>query len=138
MPAHNRKLKVITFELDGNNSEIQLSNWTLENNSDDGEKFPTFAPNGEFIEDADPDYSLSITAYADWTADGLSDYLWAHDGETVNFTIDHHPDIAAEHVQFSGQVKIKAPAVGGEIATTETTETTLQCVGKPTYTRVGV
>jgi hypothetical protein len=36
-------------------------------------------------------------------------------------------------VQWSGQVKLKAPNAGGEARTTEMTEVTLQIVGKPTY-----
>lgn len=136
MSAHNRKLKFVTFELDGTEYQVQLSNWTLENNSEDGEKFFVYAADGEFVEDSDPDYTLNMTFYSDWRSDGISDYLWQNDGATVAFTLDHHPDIALEHVQFSGDVKIKAPTVGGEVRTTEVTEVAFQVVGAVTYTRV--
>lgn len=137
MSAHNRKLKVITFELDGAEFQVQISNWNLENNSADPETTYTYAPDGEFNEDVDPDYSLTLTFFADWRSAGISHYLWSNDGATVEFTLDHHPDIPAEHVQWTGEVKIKAPNVGGEVRTTEVTETTLKCIGKPDYDRVG-
>lgn len=135
MPAHNRKLKLIEFAVGGTNFEAQISNWTLENNSEDGEKFYTFSPDGEFIEEAEPDYALTLTFFSDWRSGGLSDYLVANDGVDATFTLDHHPDIPAEHVTWTGTVRIKAPNVGGEARTTETQEVTLQCIGKPTYTR---
>jgi hypothetical protein len=134
MAAHNRKLKVIEFAVGGTNFEAQISNWTLENNSEDGEKFYTFSPDGEFIEEAEPDYALTLTFFSDWRSDGISDYLVANDGMNAAFTLDHHPDVAAEHVTWTGTVRIKAPNVGGEARTTETQEVTLQCIGKPTYT----
>lgn len=140
MSVHNRKVKLIEFSLGADPDEIafecQVQAWSIANNTDDGERYFTQCPDGEFREEADPDYALELTLFADWRSDGISDFLWAHDGETVGFSLDHHPDIAAEHVRWTGEVKIKAPNVGGEARTTEMTEVTLPIVGKPTYTRV--
>lgn len=138
MAVHNRKIKQIQFGLDGEQFECQVQSWTLSNNTDDGETMYTQCPDGEFREEADPDFALEVTFFADWRSDGISDYLWAHDGETVPFVLDHHPDIPAEHVRWAGSVKLKAPNVGGEARTTEQTEVTLPIIGKPEYTRVGV
>lgn len=135
MSLNHRKLKVITLDIGGTNRECQISNWQLNNNSEDGEKLYSFCPTGEGIEETDPDYSLDLTLFSDWRSDGISDYLVMHDGETVTFQLDHHPDIPAEHVRWNGSLKVKAPNVGGEIRTTETQEITLQCIGKPEYTR---
>lgn len=136
MSVHQRKIKQIVFSLDAETFECQVRSWQLNNNTEDGEKIYTQCPDGEVREETDPDWSLDITALSDWREDGFSDWLTQHDGETVDFVLDHHPDIPAEHVRWTGQVVIKAPSVGGEARATEQTEITLQCVGKPVYSRV--
>lgn len=139
MSIHKRKLKLIEFSLGTDPSDIafecQISAWNLNNNTEDGDKIYTLCPEGEDVEDVDPDYTLDLTAFADWRSDGFSDYLTAHDGETVTFTLHHHPDIPAEHVSWTGQVRIKAPSVGGEARENEVTEVTLVIIGKPVYAR---
>lgn len=134
MTVHNRKVKIITFTLDGISFECQVQTWSMANNTEDGERFYSQCPDGEFREDAEPDYALELTFYSDWRSDGISDFLTVHDQETVAFELHHHPDIAAEHVSWEGDIKLKAPNAGGEARTTEMTEVTLQVVGKPTYT----
>jgi hypothetical protein len=136
MTAFNRKLKVITFTLAGVSFECQVKEWKLVNNSGDGERFYTYCTDGEFIEDTEPDYSLELKFFSDWRSNGVSDYLTLNDLATVAFVLDHHPDLAAEHVRWSGTCKIKAPDVGGEVRTTEVTEATMQCIGKPAYARL--
>lgn len=143
MGAHNRKLKYLMLGLGDSPDEFefacQVETWTLNNNTEDGEKRYSFCYNaadpdpndGEFREDAEPDWSLSLTLYADWRSNGISRYLTQHDGETVVFRLDHHPDIPAEHVTWDGSLKIKAPSVGGEPRTTEMTEVELVIIGKP-------
>lgn len=135
MAAHNRKLKQITFMIGTEEFQVQCRSWQIVNNSDDPEKQYTFAPDGEFYEDVDPSFTLEASFFADWRSDGISDYLWAHDGEVVAFQIDHHPDVPLEHVRWTGEVKIKAPSVGGEVRTTEVTEIELPIIGKPEYER---
>lgn len=134
--THSEKIKIITFDIDGNSFECQVKAWQVVNNTDDGEKMYAQCPDGEFREEAEPDYALELTFFADWRSGGVSDFLWLHDGENLTFQLDHHPDIPDEHVRWSGTVKIKAGSAGGEARTTEMTETTLAIVGKPTYTRV--
>jgi hypothetical protein len=133
MTVNHRKLKLITFTLGGNSFECQVNKWMMNNNSDDGEKMYAFCPDGEIREDAEPDYALDITFFADWRVNGVSDYLTVNDQATVAFVLDHYPDIPAEHVRWSGNCKIKAPSVGGEPRTTEMNEVTLPVIGKPTY-----
>jgi hypothetical protein len=135
MTAHNRKLKTLTFDLDGTEFQVQLNTWSLANGTADGETLYVYAPDEEFVDDSDPSYTLSATFYSDWRAGGISDFTWTHDGETLPFTIDHHPDIAAEHVQWTGMVKIKAPDVGGDVRTTEVTSVQWTVVGKPDFVR---
>lgn len=132
---HVRRLKTITLTIGETSFESQISSWTLENNTDDGEKFYTFSPDGEFIEEVEPDYALTLTFFSDWTEGGISDFLVLNDGQDADFVLDHHPDVPEEHVRWSGKVRIKAPNVGGEARTTETQEVTLQCIGKPVYER---
>lgn len=134
MTAHNRKLKAITFELDGDEYQAQVTSWKVNNNTEDGGKVFTFALDGEFREDTDDDYSLDLTFVADWREVGISRYLVEHDKETVAFSLSHHPTITEENVVWSGNLVVKAPSVGGDVRTTEMTEVTLLIVGKPTFT----
>ena len=133
---HHRKLKFIELEFEAERFECQLRAWRVLNNTEDGERFYVFCPDGEFFEDAEPLYALELAFFSDWRSGGVSDWLTEHDQETVGFRIDHHPDIPGEHVRRTGQLKIKAPSMGGEARATEITEITLPCVGKPTYTRI--
>jgi hypothetical protein len=133
--VHHRKLKVITLDIGGENFEAQCRTWNIENETEDGDKQYTYAPNGEFEEETDPDFRLTATFFSDWRSEGVSTFLWEHDGETVPFRIDHHPDIPGEHVRWDGFVKIKAPNVGGDARTTEVSEIELRCIGKPTFSR---
>jgi hypothetical protein len=138
-PPLVRKLKIITFTLAGNSFAWQLEKWKLNDNTEDGEKLYTFGAadaTAEFREDAEPDYSLDMTYFSDWRSGGISDYLWLNDQVTLAFVLDHHPDISAEHVRWSGSLKIKAPTVGGDVRTTERTEVTFPVIGKPTYARI--
>lgn len=132
---HHQKVKIIALSIDSIQFECQVQTWNINNNTDDGDRFYTQCPDGEFREDAEPDYALELTFFSDWRSDGISDFLWAHDQETVAFQLDHHPDIVDEHVRWVGDLKIKSPNVGGEARTTEMTEVTLPIVGKPTYSR---
>jgi hypothetical protein len=135
--AHNRKLKIITLDIGGTEFQVQLKEWTLNNNTDDGETFYTFGGDDEaFVETPDGDFTLDCTFYSDWRSGGISDYLWENDGEQVAFQLDHHPDVAAEHVRWTGDLSIKAPTVGGEARVTEETPVTFRIVGTPTYARV--
>jgi hypothetical protein len=137
MTIHNRKLKTITFDLGGTAFQGQLSTWQMVNNTPDGAKIYTYAPDGEAREETDPDYQLEMTFFADWRSGGISDYLTLNDGETAAFALDHHPDIVGEHVRWTGEVTLKAPNVGGDVRTSETTQVTLLCIGKPDYSRIG-
>lgn len=133
---HHRKLKLINLAVGANNFECQVRTWQIVNNTEDGEKQYTYCPDGEFREDSDPDYALELTFFSDWRSGGISDFLVTNDGQQASFTLDHHPDIAAEHVQWSGDLYIKAPSVGGDARSTETQDVTLQIIGKPDYVRV--
>ncbi|MFJ8966049.1 hypothetical protein ACIRG5_42335 [Lentzea sp. NPDC102401] len=135
MSLHNRKLKVINLTIGGNSYECQISNWELQNNTEDGNKIYSYCPDGEDREETDPDWALSLTLYSDWRVNGISDYFMTNDGEDAAFSIVHHPGTVDEQVQWTGNLRIKAPNVGGEVKTTETQTIVLQCIGKPVYAR---
>ena len=137
-PAHNRKLREAVLDIGGSQFHAQINDMQVVNDTDDAEQFHTYGgDDSSFAEPADPNYNLALKGFADWRVGGFSDFLWVHDGETVTFQLDHHPNIVGEHVRWSGQVNIKAPNAGGEIRTTELTESTLKIIGKPAYARIG-
>lgn len=153
MGAHNRRLKFLQLsvgELDSpdEGDEIgfgcQVESWQIQNNTPDGDKRFSYCYDpansdeenlieGEFREEAESDYVLTARLYSDWRSNGISTYAWQHNGETVNFRLDHHPNIAGEHVAWTGQVKIKAPNVGGDARTTEMSEISWVIIGEPTF-----
>lgn len=133
MSVLQRRLKLITFTLNAVSFECQVNSWTLDPGIQDGDRQYTFCPDGQFTEETDPDPTLALKFFSDWRANGISDFLWAQNGNVVPYVLDHHPDIAAEHVRFSGTARIKAGPVGGDARTTEITETTLQLQEMPVY-----
>lgn len=135
MAIHTRRRKIIEFALGATQFECQISNWNIANNTEDGDKIYSYCPDGEDVEETDDDYALELTFWSDWRSGGLSDYLVQNDKETVAFTLDHLPDIPAEHVTWTGNCVLKAPNVGGEARTTETQEVSMRIIGKPAYTR---
>lgn len=136
MSLHQRRLKVITLDLGGQAFACQVKSWTMTNNSPDGAKLYSFCPTGTDVEEVDGDWALDVTFFSDWTLNGVSDWLFANNETNVTFQLDHHPDIALEHVRWSGTLRVKAPSVGGEARVTEETNVTLQIVGVPVYARI--
>jgi hypothetical protein len=137
MSIHKGTLKYVSFDFDGNEFRAQLKSWKLNNNSDDPDKIYTFGPDGqnEDSEDEVPDWELELSFYSDWrTPTGISHWLWLNRGNTVTYTIHHNLGSTGEDPTFSGEVKIKAPSVGGDVRTTEVTDLTLPVVGEPDYT----
>jgi hypothetical protein len=132
---HARKSKQIQFVLEGNSFQCQIKAFKKVNNTPDGEKLNSLCPDGEVRDETDPDYALEIEFWCDWRSGGISDYLELNDGETVAFQYDKFPEIAAEHVRWTGTCVIKAPSVGDEAKVTETQSVTLLCIGKPVFSR---
>lgn len=145
MTVHQRRLKTVTFTVAGVDVGCQLTSWKLDPGIKDGDRVYTFCSdqtNNVFIEETDDEPSLDLKFVSDWRSGQVSDFLWANNGTVVAFSVDHHPDIVGEHVQFSGNVFIKAAPVGGDARETEMTEITLQVVGSLSgnslfYTRIG-
>lgn len=137
MTTHNRKIKIIEFRLAAIAFECQVSTWTMNNATGDGDKLYAqcaAGEDGEFRDEAEPDYTLDITFFSDWRANGISRYLTQNDGELAAFKLDHHPDIPLEHVYWAGTCKLRAPNAGGDARTTEMTEVSLPIIGKPVFT----
>lgn len=134
-PLHNRKIKQIVFDLGGNTFQCQLENFLFINNTPDGEKIYSMCPDGEAIEESDPDWALQLRFFSDWRVNGISDFLMQQDGNDVAFELEHHPDIPGEHTISSGTLRVKAPNYGGDVKATERQEVTFQIIGKPDYDR---
>lgn len=143
MSVHHRKIKTITLSITPEsgtpvNVECQVRTWTLTPPQEDGERFYTQCPDGEFLEDANPVWTLELGFFSDWTAGGVSDFLMSNAGAVADFVLDHHPDVVEEHVTWTGKLKVKAPPVGGDARATEQQTVTFACIGEPQYARGGV
>ena len=132
-PPHAKKLKEVTLTVAGQSWQCQTESVNLENNTDDPEQAFTLCADGSYYEEPDPSYAIVFTALADWRTNGLSRYLWEHDGETASFVYVLHPDDVASTVHWTGQVRLKAPNAGGEGRKTEKQEISLAVLDKPTF-----
>lgn len=136
--VHYRRLKIVTFTLNGVDRSCQLNNWNMINNTVDGEKTFTYCGNpSEFRTETDDNYALQLKFYSDWRLAGIATYLWNNARAVASFQLDHLPDIVGEHVRWTGNCVIKAPTVGGDIRMLEETSVTLLVLGLPIFTRVG-
>jgi hypothetical protein len=136
--VHYRRLKIITFTIAGVDYSCALNQWSMINNTVDGDKTFTYCGNpSEFRTETDDNWSLQVKFYADWRLNGISDYLIQNTRNVAAFQLDHHPDIVGEHVRWTGNVVLKAPSVGGDIRALEETTVSLLILGLPSYTRVG-
>ncbi|MBN6037475.1 hypothetical protein [Amycolatopsis sp. 195334CR] len=136
MGIHQKRLKVIEFTIDGTSFECQVNTWNLDPGIEDGDRLYSFCPDGEAVEETDPEPTLEIKFFSDWRSNGISAYLWEHNGETAEFELNHHPNVPGEHVKWTGELIIKPGPAGGEVRETEFTEVTFQCVGLPVFERV--
>lgn len=137
-----RRLKIISFTLNGTEYSAQITSWKVSAGIKTGNRVYTFNVTGEgtnsFVEETDGEPSLDIKFLADWTVGGLSDYLWVNNMAVVPFVISNHPDITGEKSTLSGTVQLQAPDAGGDARSTEEQEVTLPIIGAiPTYTHVG-
>ncbi|MFI5607777.1 hypothetical protein [Amycolatopsis sp. NPDC051903] len=130
-----RRLKVITLTIGSQSIECQLSSWTLDPGVQDGDRIYTYCPDGAAVAETDSEPTLAITAYSKWVEGGFEDFLWTNRGTVAAFTLDHHPDITAEHVQWTGSLMVQPAPVGGDRGDNETTEITFQVIGDPVYSR---
>lgn len=138
-PVYQR-LKIISFTLGGVEYSAQITSWKLSAGIKTGDRVYTYSIRGEghnvVIEETDGEPTLEIKFLSDWNSGGLSDFLWTNNMETVDFTLDHHPDIPGEHVQFSGQLQLQAPDTGDDARASEIQDVTLPILGAiPEYTR---
>lgn len=132
--VNTRRLKQIIFTVNGvTGFECQLQSWTINNNTPEGQRQYTFCPNGQFVEEADPAWTLDLRFFSDWRSQGVSHFLWTNRGLPATITIRHHPGIIGEEKQFTVQTTIRAPSVGGDARTTEQTSVTLTIAGEPDY-----
>jgi hypothetical protein len=139
---HYRRVKTISFMMNSVEYSTQISDWKVSAGIKTGNRIYTQSVAGEghnsLIEETDGVPVLTLTFLADWTAGGISDYLWQHNMTVVTYTLDHHPDIVGEHIQFSGTVQLQAPDTGAIARTSESQTVNLPIIGAiPTYARIG-
>src|ERR1700759_51507 len=106
---HIRRLKILTLTLDSTEVSGQINSWTFDPGVKLGDQLWTFSTAGEghnmAYEETDPQATLELKFYDDWRDGGLSDFLWTTLPNTVvDFSLDHHQDIALEHVVIAGSL----------------------------------
>jgi hypothetical protein len=80
-------------------------------------------------------FTLNVTAYQDWgKTDSLSQFLFDHDTELADFTIDGLvvSDVGAVAAVATGQVRLVAGSYGGAAGAPLSFTTALPVQGKPT------
>jgi hypothetical protein len=140
MSVHQNRLKILNFTIDGIAFDCQINSWNMNPNAKTGTHEYTYCAAGEgnndFYEETDDQWTLEIKFFSDWRVNGISDYLMSHNKDVAAFVLDHHPDISGEHVRWSGNLVVLAPAIGGDSRTTESQDITFSVLGIPDYERV--
>jgi hypothetical protein len=93
----------------------------------------TLCPEGSFSALGKESFSVVVTAVQDWTADGLTRFLWENAGKAakLRFTPGGNTPPTVEAPMFICDVVLPRPDVGGEINTYATTEITFAVTGVP-------
>jgi len=131
-PVHHRRLKQIVFTIGGTEFQTQITSWNVDPGEKDGDRvysYGTTSNSNSFVEETDGEPTLELKWVSDWRAGGLDDYLWSNNNVEADFQLDHHPDIAGEHVRWTGRVLLKAPPAGDEARKTEMSEIKLSILG---------
>lgn len=136
MAIKNRRFKtaIVTFTTPVlADFSCQMMALSPTNNTPDGAKFKTFcaAGDGDGVEESDDDWSVTLRGKADWTPGGISRYLVANEGDTVELTINFDNGVEDWDREWVGSVVIKNPGDGGDAGGPQEFEVTLQYVGKP-------
>lgn len=139
---HQRRLKTITLTLDGVEVSGQIKTWKFDPGFTLGDQQFTFATAGEghnsFFEETDPKPTLQLGFYDDWRSGGISDLLWSTAPNTVaDFTLQHHPDVTAEHITITGSLVVLPHPIGGDVRTTEVGDQTFGVLAGYTYDHPG-
>lgn len=133
------KLKsgVLTFDPDGAGAgtpldfSCQPTNVRITPNHDeDGDPLETLCGDTLGADETRTD-TLSITAVQDFTdAAGFQRFSWENDGTVMPFTWTPN----ADGPTFSGQVKVRAVEVGGDVNKRLTVDIEWPCIGTVTWT----
>jgi hypothetical protein len=96
----------------------------------------TLSSDGQFSSVGAPSYALVLEGIQDWSADGLSTFLWTNDGAVADFELNVASEGTAtpttEAPSMEGQVTLVAGDYGGEVNTYGEMSLELPCVAKPT------
>lgn len=74
-------------------------------------------------------FVLSGTLYQDLNSSGIVAYSWENKGEVVEFEFTPNSDAGAT---ITGEVKVRALAIGGDVDEQATSDFEWPCVGEPT------
>lgn len=79
-------------------------------------------------------YTLDFTAQQDWSATGLSRWLWTNRGQLADFVVLAYPGPTPTTGApgFQGQITVAAGAYGGEVDSWISADLSLPVVGEPT------
>jgi len=94
----------------------------------------TLCTDGTFSQAGKSTYALVLEGIQDWSADGLSRYLWDNDGLVADFVLQPHGSataIGTDTPAMTGQVTLHAGDFGGEVETYAELAVALPCVSKP-------
>jgi hypothetical protein len=99
----------------------------------------TLCAEGSFSSQGKPSYILVLNGVQDWdttaAAEGLAAFLWAHEGEELDFILQAHGETIAPSAttpQMTGKVTAVAVDYGGVIDTYAELSAELPCTIRPT------
>jgi hypothetical protein len=99
----------------------------------------TLCSDGTFSSTSKASYALVLEGLQDWSATGLSAYLWTNDGEVADFVLNAYGEDAtasASTPSMTGKVTLASGDYGGEVDTYGEFALELACTEKPVLVTV--
>jgi hypothetical protein len=128
MTAVGYVVKLMTLEIDGTAYECAVTGAQLVP-TQQTQEWQTACPDGKGSDVGPTSWSLNVDAVQDWTSEtSFSAMLLAHAGELVDFSFEPQADAG---VSMTGQCRLVAPPVGGNVGSVAAFSVQLPVVGEP-------
>jgi hypothetical protein len=97
-------------------------------------EYATLCPEGSFTALGKESFQVEVTAIQDWSADGLTRFLWVNAGKASTMTFQPGGALAvgADNPAWVCEVTLPRPPVGGDVNTFAEAELIFPVTGTPT------
>lgn len=94
-------------------------------------EYQTLCPDGSFTALGKESFTVEVTSIQDWSADGLSRFLWENAGREAAMRFAPYGVLGTDTPQWTANVVLPRPNVGGEVSTFATSDLVFPVTGVP-------